>query len=441
MSGINSKLLSVEEAVRLVIEKSPPREPLESLLGGNGCKLLGQDVQADRDHPPFDKALLDGFAVRAADLVSGSAELLVVEEVTAGRVPSRTVEPGHAIAIMTGAPMPQGADAVVMVEHSSRIGERVRLTPLQPPVPGEGWMPRGREMKKGEIVARRGDPLTPARVGLLASVGCVRPLVSPFFTLTIVSTGNELVDIEQDPGPGQIRNSNAHMLCALAQCDDTFITEGPIVPDERKALTKVLAGCMGKDIVLITGGVSAGKMDLVPGVLEALRVEPVFHKVSLKPGKPLFFGVGPIGNNTRPRALVFALPGNPVSALVGYLLFVRTAIRAMAGESVTGPRYRHGGMLANSNRHRGDRPTYHPARWIEPDPGTAAPPKIELLPWAGSPDLRAVASADGFAVIPAGDREDPPGTPLAFLPIEWREPRMKYMESRPDLDALEEEAS
>lgn len=416
-------MLAIDEAVRAVLDRTVPRASIEGALiegaleNATTTDILAREVRADRDAPPFDKALVDGFAIRADDLRGGPAGFEVVEEVTAGRVPSRRVGPGQAVSIMTGAPMPEGADAVVMVELATREGDRVTLGPPRPPRPGDGWMPRGREMRAGDVVARPGERMTAARIGLLASVGCAFPAFSPLLTAHVVSTGDELVEPEDEPGPGQIRNANAPMLRALLTADGVVTGAPHHARDDPGELADRLRGCLGSDLLLITGGVSAGKLDLVPGILERLGVRPIFHKVRLKPGKPLFFGVGPTRDGDRPGTLVFGLPGNPVSGLVGYLLFVRPARRKLAGEPISGPHLRHGGMLAKPFTQRGDRPTYHPARWIEPEPGLAAPARIDPLPWAGSPDLRTVADADGFAVFPAGDVDLPAGTPLAFLPL------------------------
>lgn len=425
-------MLNVDEAIRAVLERAVPQAPFKSKLRyGSSSWILAEDVEADRDSPPFNKSLLDGYAVRSHDMTGGIKDFVVIEEVTAGHVPTRRVGPGEAVAIMTGVPLPEGADAVVMVEIAERRGDRVILTPARLPLAGDGWLPRGAEMKRGETIAHSGETLSPARCGLLASVGhaLVSSRRTPF--VTVLSTGDELVDHAAEPGPGQIRDSNGPMLRKLLRDDrfNEYLPDPPIpaiIPDDSACLRHAIGQGLHAHALLITGGVSAGKLDLVPAVLRDLGVEPVFHKVRLKPGKPLFFGIGPPrdsrpGDGTTqgpwPSTLVFGLPGNPVSGLVGYLLFVRPALRKMAGENVTGPLLRHGGMLAQPFSHRGDRPTYHPARWIEPEPGVAAPCRIEPLPWAGSPDLRTVASADGFAVFPEGDHDFPAGAPLAFLPL------------------------
>ena len=249
---------------------------------------------------------------------------------------------------------------------------------------------------------------------MLASVGrsqvkVLRPHVA------ILPTGDELVEPEKTPGPGQIRNSNALMLQALAIEEGATAETLPVAPDEPAQLRAALEGGLGADLLIVTGGVSAGQRDLVPATLEAIGVRPVFHKVRLKPGKPLWFGVGP------PRAesagtLVFGLPGNPVSGLVGFLLFIKEALAVMAGKPARGRRILEA-RLTRGFTHRGDRPTYHPARLVDGNAGHSGSPFMETLDWSGSADLLTVARADGFAVFFAGDREYAPGEIVGFLPM------------------------
>jgi molybdopterin molybdotransferase len=407
-------MLTVPEATHAVLDASSPLPPLRLPLGAALGLRLAESISADRDSPPFPKALLDGFAVRSADLQSPPATLAIIEEITAGRLPTLIVGPGQATAITTGSPFPQGADALVMVEDSDRQGDLVTLRPRRPVRPGDGWLPQGREMKAGETLLGPGDLLTPPRLGLLATVGQAEPLVHPAPRVAVLSTGDEIVPAAASPGPGQIRNSNAPMLAALARSAGAEPTDLGIAPDLLEPLSAALARGLDADVLLVTGGVSAGKLDLVPGALEGLGVRPVFHKVRLKPGKPLYFGVGPARSDGRPGTLVFGLPGNPVSGLVGFLLFVRPALAVLAG-GPSRPAPTRSLPLASPFSHRGDRPTYHPARLL---PGE--PPKIDPLPWAGSPDLRSLSSADGFAAFPPGDADHPAGAEIEFLSLPGR---------------------
>jgi molybdopterin molybdotransferase len=407
-------MLTIDEALLAVLAEARPLPPCRMPLSyALGCEL-GEDVTADIDLPPFDKSLVDGYAVRSEDLRGPERWLRLGESITAGQTPTRPLAPGEAALVMTGAPIPEGCDAVVMHERTQAGEGRVRID--EPEVrPGQNILPRGREMRAGDRVLTAGTVLGPAQLGVLASVGQAEPPVRQP-SVAIVSTGDELVPPDRVPGPGQIRNSNAVTLEALVKQDRANPVVFPIVADVPARLRSSLGLALDSDVVLISGGVSAGQRDLVPGALESLGVRRVFHKVRLKPGKPIWFGVGPERVDLGPRrgALVFGLPGNPVSVLVGYLLFVRPALAVLAHRPAPAPP--RPARLARPFRHRGDRPTYYPARWVTV-PGSD-PPEVETLDWAGSADLRAVAQADGFAIFPAGDHDYAPGETVGFLPLQ-----------------------
>jgi molybdopterin molybdotransferase len=400
-------MITVEEALNKVLAQSSPLPARVCPLAGSlGC-TLAEDVAADLDLPPFDKALVDGYAVRAGELDGGGCKLRIGEEIVAGRTPTRPLGHREAAAIMTGAPLPEGADAVVMIENTRRLGGEVAID--EPTVKaGMNRITRGREMRAGEVVLRRGERINAARVGLLASVGRTELSIIPRPRLTIVPTGDELVDPGQVPGPGQIRNSNAAMLRALALASGAEAEVLPIAPDEPGPLREILRRGLNADVLLITGGVSAGNRDLVPEALEDLGVERVFHKVRLRPGKPLWFGTSRARDGER-TTLVFGLPGNPVSGIVGFLLFVRPALDRLAMKPERAETLRY--PLARSFDHKGERATYHPARLV----GQGESITIEPMDWAGSADLKTVAHADGFAVFPAGDRIHEPGAIVDFV--------------------------
>lgn len=404
-------MLSVDEALEHVLAQARCRGaancPIRDALG----LLLAEDVTSDIDSPPHDKSLVDGYAVVAADLAGGKADLDVTEEVAAGDVPHRAVTRGTSIRVMTGAPIPDGADAVVMIEQSEQIdgggqGGRVRLS-VESVVAGQNIMRRATSMARGDRVLSAGHELRAIEIGVLAEVGRAHVRAVPKPTVALLATGNELVPLEVKPDAGHIRNSNGPLLAAAARSAGAVGFDLGIARDEPEELRKTIAYGLTFDVLVVSGGVSAGVLDLVPGVLEALGVRKVFHKVSIKPGKPLWFGVLP---NESGERLVFGLPGNPVSSLVCFELFVRPAIARLAGRA-DGALEETTAALTVEHAHRGNRPTYHPARLKVADGQTT----VEPVRWQGSGDLRALAAANALACFPAGDHTYPAGRAIRVL--------------------------
>jgi molybdopterin molybdotransferase len=400
-------MLSVSEAQSVVLQHARPLPPEIVPLAAAALGLvLAEDVASDLDVPPHDKAMMDGYAVRAADLAEGRATLRVIEEVTAGQTPRRPVGAGEATRIMTGAPVPEGADAVVMVERT-RPGENDRVEVEDGPVrPGQNVMKRGLEMRRGETVLSAGARLRPQEFGVLATVGRAEAKVHPAPQVAILSTGDEVVEAPARPGPGQIRNGNGPMLLAQAVRAGAVPRYLGIARDRADSLRPLVAEGLKAHVLVLSGGVSAGKLDLVPGVLRELGVEAYFHKVTMKPGKPVFFG-------TRAGTLVFGLPGNPVSSLVCFELFVRPALRRMQGHADPGP-VMVAASLAEDFTYRTDRPTYYPA-WLE---AVESGWRVRPVPWLGSPDLRALTRANAFALFPPGDYQHRAGEPVKVLRVE-----------------------
>ena len=400
-------MLRVPDAQAAILSHARPLPPETVPLTPAALGLiLAEDIITDLDMPPYDKALMDGYAVRAADLPEGRGELAVVEEVTAGQTPRRPLGPGQATRIMTGAPLPAGADAVVMVERTRPLdGERVRVED-KPARPGQNVLPQGQEMRRGETVLAAGAVLRPQEFGLLATVGRTSAKVRPAPAVAVLSTGDEIVEAPQAPGPGQIRNGNGPMLAAQVHRAGGVVRYLGIARDRLDSLRPLVADGLRSPVLVLSGGVSAGKLDLVPGVLQELGVQAHFHKVEMKPGKPVFFG-------TRGDTLVFGLPGNPVSALVCFELFVRPAVRRLRGHADAGPPTVQA-MLLEDYAYRTDRPTYHPAR-LEP---RASGWGVRAVPWFGSPDLRGLTRADALLLLPPGDHQHRAGNTFAVLRIE-----------------------
>jgi len=389
--------------------------PLEEALG----LVLAEEIISEDDSPPFDKALMDGYAVRAEDVRSGQARLRVIEEVTAGRLPQKTLGPGEATRIMTGAPLPAGADAVVPIEET-RAGDATGELPEvvidgAPVTAGTNVLPRGAATKRGDRVLSSGRRLRPQEIGALAELGRATIQVYRRPRVAVLATGDELVTPGEKPGPGQIRNSNEPMLAAQIRAMGADAVPLGIARDERTHLRERIEAGLSCDMLLLSGGVSAGKLDLVPSELEAAGVQQVFHKIRMKPGKPLWFGIleqqragdrEPAEGSTesRPPCYVFGLPGNPVSSMVCCELFARTAVRKLMDWEPAAPQAIPA-RLADEYVMRGNRPTYHPAHleW------TSTGPTVRAVDWIGSSDLRATVDANAMVFFPAGERTYVPG--------------------------------
>lgn len=386
-------MLEVADALAEVLKHAKPlKTEFAALTTAALGQVLAADIAADLDSPPFPKSLRDGFAVRAADCASPNAELRVVEEVPAGKVPTKTVGAGEASRIFTGAPIPEGADAVVMQEDTQRTGDTVRITDAN--IKPRQWVyAQGTEMTAGTTVLKAGTVINPAAFGVLASVGKTAVPAYPFPRVGILATGDELVEANRVPKPGQIRNSNGPMLTALSVRGGGLPRYLGIARDDF-AITKSLIseGLSVSDVVLIAGGVSVGEHDLVPTVLKELGVTIHFRQVRVKPGKPLLFGTAPKG------VLVFGLPGNPASSFVGFELFVRPAIRILGGHEQAGSRTIKL-PVAEAIAETNDRPTYRPAKLEQGETGWS----VRALSWTGAPDLVGLQPADALLVLPPGD--------------------------------------
>jgi molybdopterin molybdotransferase len=381
---------SVAQATEIVFRHAAPLAPqifeLPDVLG----QVLAEDVASDLDMPPFDKSLMDGFAVRVSDLIAGS-NLTIIEEVMAGQVPRRVVGTRQATRLMTGAPIPEGADTVIPVERTRTVGDaQIQIVEISEHRGGQHIMRRGREMRQGEVVLAVGSEVGPTELGVLATVGRASVRAYPRPDVAVLCTGDELVAAPAVPGPGQIRNGNGPALLGQVRRAGAETRDLGIARDLPDSLKDGILRGLSADVLLLSGGVSAGKLDLVPGVLQELGVQAHFHKVEMKPGKPVYFG-------TYERRLVFGLPGNPVSASVCFELFVRPALRRLAGHGAATADIVEA-RLAEDLKYRSDRPTYHPARLQEP---TKDGWTVRAVPWQGSADMRSLLRANAFVLLPA----------------------------------------
>lgn len=382
-------------------------------------RVLSRTIESDVDSPPHNKSVMDGFAVQAADIANGVRQFRVLETIIAGSVPTQTVVSGTASRIMTGAPLPEGADSVVMIEmsnlsYSQPTPPQVTLDVPLPFNPGKHQMPQAGNFAKGDTIFTAGHRIRPVDIGLLAEIGAGTVEVAAAVKVAVLPTGDELVDCRERPAASQIRNSNGPLIAAIAESWGCDIVNLGIGVDDRSELVKKISAGLQQDVLILSGGVSAGTMDLVPEVLESLGVKKVFHHVKVKPGKPIFFGVfqTPAGSPTH-RCLVFGLPGNPVSSLIGMHLFASTAVAILSGRPLASARpSRFDALLTIAHETRGDRPTYWPGRQVGNDPRSVLP-----LKWNGSSDLLSLRDAEGLIHFPVKVAPFEPGEAVEFLPF------------------------
>jgi len=387
-----SSVLNFEDA-RHVVETqaatvTPVGKELLELLDSFG-RVLGEPVFADRNFPPFPRAARDGYAVIAEDLITLPSTLQVIGEIRAGLKPESipSITSGQAAAIMTGAPAPAGADAVVMVEYTSQQGDRVVVH--QRISAGDNIVPIGTEARRGELLLTAGMRLDQAAIAVAASAGKTHVLVHEKPKVAVLSTGDEVVDIDRQPGPTQIRNSNSYSLAAQVQAAGGEPLILPIAPDETEGLRELINEGLEADLLLLAGGVSMGKYDLAEPVLTELRAEFFFTGAKIQPGKPIVFGR--IGDK-----YFFGLPGNPVSTMVTFELFVRPILDALAGATPQQLRFLHARLKSEITTKTGLK-RFLPAYLS----GEFEQAQVELAPWHGSGDIASTARANCYLVVPA----------------------------------------
>jgi molybdopterin molybdotransferase len=424
MSGTaqSAGVLSFEQAYQAVIDycgKIRPPHAEEVPLAGALGRVLAEPVRADRDFPPFDRSTRDGYAVQAADLKEIPVQLRVIGQIKAGANFAARINSGEAAQIMTGAALPAGADAVVMVEHTSLQAGSDRVEIRRSVAVGENIVPTGAEARAGQQVLAAGMRLGPAQIALAAACGqsrvkvCLRPRVA------ILSTGDELVDLVDTPGPHQIRNSNSYSLAAQVEAAGGEALRMPSAPDDLVKLTMLIHAGLPADLLLVSGGVSMGEFDLVEQALAKLGAEFFFTGVLIQPGRPAVFGevkfstegngwAGPpfvydpeaFAKVERRRAIPFlALPGNPVSTMVTFDLFAGPLLRALSGAAPSRlPTTK--ARLKNDLKTKTGLTRFLPAL-LE---GGLENPEVAVIPWQGSGDLLASARANCYLVVPP-DRE------------------------------------
>jgi molybdopterin molybdotransferase len=399
-----STILSFEDARRVVeihaAQLRPRGREVLSLLDAQGRVLAGP-IAADRDFPPFRRATRDGYALRAADLTQFPCTLEIIGEIRAGSSHEIVeVQPGQAVSIMTGAPVPAGADAIVMVEFTTRNGTRVEIS--KGVAPGDNVVPVGAEGRRGESMLTPGTRLDFAAIALAAAVGRPRVLVYAKPRIAVLATGDEVVDIDVPPRPNQIRNSNSYSLAAQIAAAGGDPVVLPIAPDEPARLGELLREGLEADLLLIAGGVSAGRFDLVEQALAELNAEFFFTGAQIQPGKPVVFGSVPTGSTdagTPQHKYFVGLPGNPISTVVCFELFARPLIEALAG---TQPRK----LVFLYARLRKPIKTKLGLKRFLPAiiSGELENAEVELVAWQGSGDLASMTKSNSYLVVPP-DRE------------------------------------
>lgn len=383
-------LALVVDAARALHAPQAVRVKLPEALG----RYLAEDIRADRDFPPFPRATRDGYAF--AGPAEAGSRFKLAGQVKAGESFPRPLAIGECVEIMTGAPVPEGANCVLMVEYSLQpspdeveCGRAVKA--------GENVVATGSEARAGDLVVAKGERVSHSQVAVLASVGCTQVSVARRPRVAILPTGDEIVEIDQTPSPAQIRNSNSYSLAAQCVEQGCEPWQLGIAPDEPNALRGLIEqGLTGADLLLLSGGVSMGRFDLVEPALAALGAEFIFTGVAIQPGRPLVFGSVPQGGE---RKYFFGLPGNPVSTMATFHLFVRPMLAAMSGGVAAAPSFLHG-RLAKDVQTRTGLTRFLPAVY-RGDYGDAT---VELVAWQGSGDVAAMARANCYAVL-APDRE------------------------------------
>jgi len=392
-------MLNVTDALTILLDAALSLPTLEAPPEGVLGLTLAERIVADRDFPPTDRSAMDGFAVRAGDGSKAGSTLSVSGEVRAGQdAGAAFVGAGQAVRIFTGGVIPRGADAVVMVEQTDEDRNVGTVLVKEPPETGQHIRRQGEDLRAGETVIEAATVIRSAEIAALAAVGRTRVTVIRPPRVAVMSTGDEVVEVESNPAPHQVRNSNARMLLAQLQAMNVDSRYLGIARDDRAALDAMIADGLTGDVLVITGGVSVGEYDLVGDALQRAGCEVLFHNVAMRPGKPIVAA-------KRGGCLVLGLPGNPVSAFTGFHVFVAPALRKLMGhpEPVTAPLR---AMLVAPLRRRPGRLTYHLAhlRWHE------GKPLVMPVTSASSGDVLSLARANAFIVAPGDTQPIPAGT-------------------------------
>ena len=394
-------LLSLADAQARVLARVEPLGTEAVAVGEAAGRFLAGDALAAVDLPPFLSSAMDGFALRASDT---PGRLPVVARIAAGVPAPRPLRGGEAMAIATGGVVPEGADVVVPIEYVVEADNSVEIN--EAVVQNAHIRPRGGDVRVGDVIVERGTRITPAHIGALAAAGVERVSCGRHPRVAVLSTGTELRRPGERLRPGQVYEANGAMLVSALAASGALVAALPSVPDDEASHRDALERALANDVVVTSGGVSVGPHDLVRRVLEGLGVREEFWGVAVKPGKPVSFG-------TFDRVLVFGLPGNPVSSLVGCELFVRPAVRALQGAAQPGPIY-ESGTLAVSVRRNVQRDELVRVRRSVSDDGVS----LEPISGQESHMIARAATANALVFVPRGEGELAAGEPVRYLPLD-----------------------
>jgi molybdopterin molybdotransferase len=391
-------VLKLDEAFEIMMSSARRLGSERVEISSSLNRILAEDVVSDMEMPPFNKSLRDGYACRRGDLAN---ELTIIETIGAGYVPQKAIGPGQCAKIMTGAILPEGADCVVMKEYVERAnGNTVRFVGEET---ADNICLKGEDVKKGDIVLRAGCKIAAKQIAVLASHGCVKPLVSVRPRVGVIATGDELIEPSEKPAAGQIRNSNGYQLVAQLRSVGATATNYGIAADTKKAQNDIVEKAIAENnVVILSGGVSVGDYDFVREILKANSIKLLFEKIAVKPGRPMVFGVSD-------EVFCFGLPGNPVSTFVMFELLVKPFLYKMAGHKFE-PIVNYRQLKETITKGKTDRDSWLPVVFMEEG-------KVAKIEYHGSGHINALCEADGLICIPAGVAEVKKGTRVAVRQI------------------------
>ena len=402
-------MISVHDALSCILEISKLQNRIQKNLAESFGYVLAEDVFADRDYPPFNRAAVDGYAVNYEEIKKGKITFPVSQVIHAGQANDEPCKQDHCIKIMTGASVPENATALFKVEDCKVNGDTVEL----PVSTAREWLNidrKGQVYKERELILKAGNLVDISTVNALASVGKNQLNVYQKLSISIISTGNEIVDVDTQPLHYQIRDSNYYALLYGLRNLGISVFSHERADDDLSELTRAVESGLKSDVLLITGGVSMGDADFIPKILQECAVEQIFHKVKMKPGKPLWFGKTKENKNGK-STTVFGIPGNPYSVMVTFKVFIEPFLRKSYGAK---PQASLKLPLIEERQKRGDRPEYFLVKMVNTKEGTA----LEPVSHKGSGDINAGVSTDGIAFHPQAQQKVKAGEVVEFIP--WR---------------------